>query len=232
MRFEALRETLLTGGIAPRHVRRYLVELSEHLDDLTAEQRTLGYDETDAALRAHARLGDDGELAKAMLEQKRFRSVVSRAPWLVFGVAPPVAGIAAAFLLIAPLALIARVLHMSSPGGILSPQWFQQLASGVTMLGNLALAPCLAMAFIILAVRQRMAGLWAILAVIVLALLDIQFQAHFPQAGHRGGTLSIGAAVWLIHPGSLVSAWPLAPTQLALTLSPLLFLNKMRARNA
>ena len=36
MRFEALRETLLQGGIAPRHVRRYLRELDDHLADLTA----------------------------------------------------------------------------------------------------------------------------------------------------------------------------------------------------
>ena len=78
MRFDTLRETLLAGGIAPRHVRRYLAELSEHLDDLTAEQRTLGYDATDAVLRAHARLGDDGELAKAMLEQPGMKSWPAR----------------------------------------------------------------------------------------------------------------------------------------------------------
>src|ERR1700754_3444929 len=107
MRFEALREILLKGGIAPRHVRRYLAELSEHLNDLTERQRAQGYEGEDAELRARALLGEDRELAAAMLEQRSLRSIAARAPWLVFGLLPPVAGIASAFALIAPLALIA-----------------------------------------------------------------------------------------------------------------------------
>src|SRR3954470_19062621 len=90
MRFEGLRETLLKGGIAPRHVRRYLGELSEHLEDLIKEQQALGYDAEDADVRARALLGEDPELAAAMLEQKRFRSLPARAPWLVFLLLPPV----------------------------------------------------------------------------------------------------------------------------------------------
>jgi len=91
MRFEALRETLLKGGVAPRHVRRYLAELSEHLDDLTAQQREVGYDAEDAAIRARARLGDDDRLAQAMLEQPGMRSWPARLPWLVFVALPPAA---------------------------------------------------------------------------------------------------------------------------------------------
>jgi hypothetical protein len=59
MPFDAVAETLLKGGIAPRHVRRYVRELAEHLDDLTAQQRAAGYDREGAASRARARLGDD-----------------------------------------------------------------------------------------------------------------------------------------------------------------------------
>jgi len=232
MGFEILRTRLLQGGIAPRHVRRYLTELSEHLDDLARQQRDAGYDAEDAASRARARLGSDDELASAMLEQKHLRSITARAPWAVFLLLPPVAGIAAAFALIAPLVLAAKMGRMTSPEGLHAPLWFQQMAAWVTMFGNLALAPCLAMAFIMLAVRQRMAATWAVCAVCVLALLDIQFEALFPPAGQTGGTLSIGAAAWMTHPGSMVSPWPLALVQLALTLMPLLFLNKIRARHA
>jgi hypothetical protein len=77
MPFETLREALLKGGVAPRHVRRYLAELSEHLDDLTAQQCEAGYDAEDAAIRARAKLGSDTELAGAMLEQKRFHSLAA-----------------------------------------------------------------------------------------------------------------------------------------------------------
>lgn len=232
MRFDLLRETLLKGGIAPRHVRRYLTELSEHLDDLTAQQREAGYDGEDAAIRARARLGGDAELAGAMLEQKQFRSLAARAPWAVFGLLPPVAGIVAAFALIAPLVLIAHIGRMTSPHGILAPSWFQQMAAVVAMLGNLTLPPLLAAIFVMLAVRQRIARAWPLLAVVLLALLDLQFRAQFPPPSHHGGSLSIGAALWLHHPGNLADAWPLAPVQLALTLLPLLWLCWMHRRSA
>jgi hypothetical protein len=44
MEFNTIRENLLRGGVAPRHVRRYLAELDDHLADLTAR-------ETDAGVR-------------------------------------------------------------------------------------------------------------------------------------------------------------------------------------
>ena len=37
-RFDRLTERLLTAGIAPRHVRRYARELSDHYDDLVREE--------------------------------------------------------------------------------------------------------------------------------------------------------------------------------------------------
>jgi hypothetical protein len=211
---------LLKGGIAPRHVRRYLAELTEHLDDLTEKQRAQGYDGEDAELRARALLGEDRELAAAMLEQKSLRSITARAPWLMFGFVPPVAAIASSFILIAPLALIARILHMSSPGGIHAPGWFQTLAFGVTGLGNLAVAPALAAGFVFLATRQRISWLWPLLAIVLIALLDLQFQAHFAPVGHRGGSLSVGAGIWLFHWQSWLETWPLSVTRLSLTLLP------------
>jgi hypothetical protein len=195
MPFESLREHLLKGGIAPRHVRRYLAELSEHLDDLTAGQRELGYDGEDAQLRARALLGEDCELAAAMLEQKSLRSLPVRAPWLIFGLLPPVAGIAAAFLLIAPLALIANVLHMVSPAGIDAPDWFRSLAFSLTGFGNLALGPLVAIGFATLAFRQRMALPWPLVAIILIALLDLQFSAHFRRhSWYRSDRLDIPCA--------------------------------------
>jgi hypothetical protein len=223
MRFDLLRETLLKGGVAPRHVRRYLTELCEHLDDLTAQQREAGYDGEDAVIRARARLGGDAELAGAMLEQKQFRSLAARAPWAVFGLLPPVAAIAAGFILIAPLALTARVLRLVTPTGIHAPFWFQELAHAVTGLGNLALAPLLAAGFILLATRQKMARAWPLLAVVLIALLDLQFSAHFPEPGKTGGALSIGAALWLSHIHSWLEAWPLSLARLLLTLLPALW---------
>ncbi len=228
MRFERLREILLRGGIAPRHVRRYLAELSEHLDDLTAKQRALGYEGEDANLRARALLGEDRELAAAMLEQKSLRSIPARAPWLIFGLLPPVAGIAASFVLIAPLALIARIFHMTTPGSIHAPGWFQTLAFTVTAIGNWALEPALAAGFVFLATRQRISYLWPMLTIVLIALLDLQFRAQFAPVGQHGGSLSIGATLWLFHARSWLESWPLSVARLLLTLLPAFWLFRKR----
>ena len=39
MPFDTVAETLLKGGIAPRHVRRYIGELCDHLEDGIAQQK-------------------------------------------------------------------------------------------------------------------------------------------------------------------------------------------------
>jgi hypothetical protein len=55
--FHQLRERLLRAGVAPRHVRRYLTELDEHLADLMAEEEAAGRSRADAETAAILRLG-------------------------------------------------------------------------------------------------------------------------------------------------------------------------------
>lgn len=86
--FSQLRERLLRFGIAPRHVRRYLKELAEHLDDLRAEEQRAGRSRRDTEAAALARLGSVDDLANAMVQQPQLRSWSARAPWLTFGFAP------------------------------------------------------------------------------------------------------------------------------------------------
>ncbi len=72
--FSELRERILRAGVAPRHVRRYLRELADHLADLTAEEERAGRSPTDAHFAALRRLGEMGDLAKAMIDQCQFQS--------------------------------------------------------------------------------------------------------------------------------------------------------------
>lgn len=83
-----LRERLLRAGVAPRHVRRYLTELGDHLADLTAEEERVGRSRADAESAALVRLGEMDDLAKAMTERREFQSWCVRAPWAVFGIVP------------------------------------------------------------------------------------------------------------------------------------------------
>lgn len=63
--FRELRERLLLAGVAPRHLRRYLSELRDHLADLKAEEERAGRNRSEAEKRALLRLGGIDELANA-----------------------------------------------------------------------------------------------------------------------------------------------------------------------
>ena len=86
--FYELHERLLRAGVAPRHVRRYVGELTDHLADLRAEEVNSGRNAADAESAALARLGNMDDLAKAMIEQRQFQSWCARAPWAMFSLAP------------------------------------------------------------------------------------------------------------------------------------------------
>jgi hypothetical protein len=197
--FEALRERLLRAGIAPRHVRRYLRELTEHLADLTAEQRAAGYDEDNAAIRARALLGDDAELAAAMEEQPGFRSLVARFPWAVFLLAPPlVMAICTAFpvLLVALFAKLALILSLIERG-TLEPPGLQSAIRLVLETGNLLALPLAMLLMTIIVWRQRLSPAWLLLSLAVLWPLllcaSIDFPATAEIARKSGASLSLGA---------------------------------------
>lgn len=86
--FYELRERLLRAGVAPRHVRRYLAELTDHLADLRAEEERAGRSRADAEAAALVRLGSMEDLARAMIGKRQLQSWSARAPWAMFGLAP------------------------------------------------------------------------------------------------------------------------------------------------
>jgi hypothetical protein len=179
MRFESLRESLLKGGVAPRHVRRYLAELTEHLDDLTEKQRAQGYEGEDAASRARALLGEDRELAAAMLEQKALRSIPARAPWLVFLLLPPVL---TAVIGLALYAAVYSIGYGAAKINALLPLPESGLigfsTAAMTAVQALA-APTMAALLVLLTQRQRLKPIWPLLGIALLLLLTPLFSAHF-----------------------------------------------------
>jgi len=175
--FPALRETLLRAGIAPRHVRRYLSELTDHLADLTAEEQSQGLSPSDARAAALTRLGSLKTLADAMTSQPRLHSLSARAPWAVFSLTP--------LLLLAALWLISLCLlrlgwHLfmpvaNTPFGsepfphtFLDPHNIYFQLDRALYLGGPILAGWY-MAFT--AARQRVNTLWPILSLALLTLL-------------------------------------------------------------
>lgn len=159
-----LRERLLRGGVAPRHVRRYLRELTEHLADLTAEERAAGYAGPDAENAALARLGNMDELAEAMIRQRQFQSWANRAPWLTFG-GGSLAALAAAYLIACSLLLCGWKLFMPT-----AETPFGQTLSGMHAFAKVYFvadkswyfgAPIVVgLGIAIIAVRQRLNSVW------------------------------------------------------------------------
>ncbi|HEX2761658.1 MAG TPA: hypothetical protein VHM27_14135 [Rhizomicrobium sp.] len=190
MPFETVAEALLKGGIAPRHVRRYIGELTDHLQDAIAQQKAAGYSDEDARIRARALLGDDRELTAAMLEQTRFRSWPARLPWLVFVVAPFfVLTLASMGLLIPIFAIGDGAQHVHNVTGI-PPDFLRQL-SWVLLTGlNLLALPALALGLGALAHRQRLNPLWPVAGIMLLLPLFLHVGMAFGDpALHRPGSL-------------------------------------------
>lgn len=232
MPFDTLRETLLKGGIAPRHVRRYLRELDDHLGDLTEQQRASGYDGEDAAIRARARLGEDSELATAMLARREFRALAARAPWAVFGLLTPLAILlsytAATLLLVGLVKLAAAVM------GENLPHWFHVLAQAVALGSNLGMPVLLGAGLAMLAWRQRLSLGWALLGALLIALAAMQVHVAFPAAGMHGG---IGVALFPWWPTALrhpdAGEWLLIAAQSLLAIVPVTVLSfRNRRRTA
>jgi hypothetical protein len=225
MPFETLAETLLKGGIAPRQVRRYVRELDDHLDDLTAQQRAAGYDGEDAASRARARLGDDDGLAQAMLEQPGMRSWPARLPWLVFVALPPAATLLLGTLLYAAVYFIgndAATINAVIP--VPQTLLIGFSVAAMTAIGVLA-APVAATLLVLLAYRQRLKRLWPLLGIALLLLATPMFSSRFGHHTHLG-----------VHYGLVITTkwrevvrfWPLMLSR-ALTLLPAAWLIRRRS---
>lgn len=246
MRFEGLRETLLRGGIAPRHVRRYLRELEEHYADLYAAQREAGFEPEDAAIRARARLGGDAELAAAMIDQRDFRSISARFPWAIFPLLPlpaVIAGLALPlFLLIGLVKLYGFWIGAST---FVVPDWYRLLAGLLIPSAWFAVMPLATLALTIIVWRQRLSILWLLPCLLLLLPLITDLHADFPTAAeirqHKQNYFSVGLGwawgiwgtgnepIWRLLPGNLEKElaagvyWGLA-RQLLILAPPLLLL--------
>ena len=233
--FKSLEERLLRGGIAPRHVKRYLRELDEHLSDITEAQAARGHDSPTAAARAHAALGPDEELADAMLKRGDFRSLSARFPWLVFGVLP---------LLALSLAVPCHMLLLVVLKQLSSPALFPTLEEMVLFTGNFILVPAIALLFVFIARRHRRSLVWPILSTAIILILSPQWDNQ-PITGLAPGF----SAVQLLYQYSdetirssvtplfmsawwrlMAVQWPMFTTQYLLILFPLAALVRVRRR--
>ena len=86
--FKQFRSELLQAGISPRHVRRTITELEDHLDDLVDAQLASGCDAATAQRRAGREMGSLTDVAIAMRACPELQSWAYRYPRLAVVVYP------------------------------------------------------------------------------------------------------------------------------------------------
>ena len=198
--FDRLSDRLLRAGIAPRHVRRYVRELSDHFEDLVSEEKAGGAGRELAETRALSRLGNDDDLAEAMLARPELRSLAARYPWAVFGLGP-VAMLAVGFA--AALAVEIGIIELATAYGSaigLKPgpdaaRWFTR-AMLVWNTFAVYFAPLgFAALLYLVGSRQRMRPAWIVTGVSLICVLGGFQNLIFYDTGCKGcGVLLVQSA--------------------------------------
>ena len=189
--FHELRERLLLAGVAPRHAMRYIAELTDHLDDLRAEEEHAGSNKKDAEAAALLRLGGPHDLCKAMIEQRQFQSRSVRAPWAVFGLVP--------MMLVAGVYFISALILWSG-WKIFIPNFdtpFIRIHGvaifyfGVGRLLYFAGPILVGWSLGLIAIRQRLRALWPGFALTLIALMSGMAQIQARRTAFPAGSLHI-----------------------------------------
>ncbi len=225
--FVELAESLLHGGVSPRHVRRTIAELEAHLQDLVDELCARGLSPEQAALEARARLGSDDVLAASVLARPELQSWVHRLPWAAFAVVPVLSFLAA--LVGSMVTFVFLVEGLKSVFG-LSPQAWSPvrtltpmlLTSMLWVLPGLAAAP-----YVWLAASRRVGAKWPVVGIVLIALIGatVNMGLEWPVPPSRG-SFSAGIGI-----GTDNVVQPLARAGLTMTLA-LVPLAWRRARRA
>jgi hypothetical protein len=216
--FHDLKERLLEAGVAPRHVRRYLRELHEHLADLTAEQEHTGLNRSEAESAALLRLGSIEHLATAMIGQRQFQAWSARLPWAAFALAPVVVLAATWFVALFALWLGWQIWlpgadtpfgvahgavqrHITDPANLYF-QFDRLLYFGAPILVGWGVA--------LIAARQRLKTIWPYVGFVLIGLLGATAQVY---ASRTAVPHALGHIALHFHLGFLQNDGPIGLLQ-------------------
>ncbi len=187
-RFGRVRERLLRGGVAPRHVRRTITELEGHFADIVSELQSTGLSEVESESRAAVRLGSEDVLVASVLARPELRSWSRRWPWFAFGLLPLM--IFASLFLLSIMALLQTVEFAQHSLGwtpARSPEllWLRD----ALVISAMWLAPLIAAAgTCLLAARRRAPIAWPLVTTILIGILSAltTVTLEWPASAPRG----------------------------------------------
>jgi len=227
--FHELHERLLRAGVAPRHVRRYLAELSDHLADLIAEEQLAGHNRADAESAALLRLGSSDDLARAMIGQHQFQAWSARAPWATFGLGPLALLVAAYFLACLILWSGWQIFLPLSRTPFVRIDGIAVLFFGVGRSIYFAAPILVGWVIVLIAARQRLKLLWPIAGLVPIAFIASMARVHVtrPSVPGAAGHVSMGLSFPTIQGVFFTLLYVLVI--LSLTLLPYLLWRLLRA---
>lgn len=185
--FDELRERLLRAGVAPRHVRRYLSELGDHLSDLKMDERSAGRSPADAEAAALIRLGGMDDLANAMIEKRQFRSWSNRAPWAIFSLGPLLMLAVAYFIALLILWSGWQIFLLGADTPFLRIEGFAIFYFGVGKLIYFGAPILVGWIVFLVAARQRFHVLWPIIGTTLVAFVSGAAQVRASRTAIPGG---------------------------------------------
>jgi hypothetical protein len=218
-RFNELREALLRAGVGTRHVRRAVLEIENHCQQLIDEERERGASDHDARIEAHRRLGTNLVLVQRYAARPELLAWSHRWPSIWFLLLPLITYLAVSA---ATLMVVMAVAHQMAPylhQIHVAPQVTYRigLAARIVLLWLFPLF--VATAFAVLAYRRRVALRWPLIGIVLISALAslINVVVRFTGGPAPG---AVGAGIGLSPetlPGQITHAAILA----SLTLLPL-----------
>lgn len=198
--FSSLHSTLLRGGMAPRHAKRAIKEMRQHLADLEADALGEGLTPEEAESRAQQTLGEKDEIARQFLARPELISWSHRYPKTIY-LLGPLFSFCALFVLINFLFLFLSIsfLDIFDSSGVdeprVLPPWFVWLCHLVLGFTVYALMPLLAISYCLSAKRHMISMRWPLVGAILLTVLAAGFNYHVaPEGVGEQGQGSIGIA--------------------------------------
>jgi len=198
--FDRLRERLLQGGVARRHVHRTLAELRDHYDDALTDEHGQGRDGDAAAQAAWARLGSEDEIARSIFARPELRSLADRFPRTVFGAGPLLLWCALTFVSVAGVIAFLKglqALDVLPPRGTPEALWVQSPVNAVVFFYIRILPIIIGAAIAVTAARHSLARSWTMIGTLAISLLSAfaTLSVKFPTVPGMPGQLNIGFGV-------------------------------------
>jgi len=188
--FSSLPGRLLSGGVAPRHVKRIIAELQDHYTDLYDEGMKHGLSQQDANAEALARIGKEDDLVAEVLSKQELRSWTSRWPKAIYGIGPVVTAITVFFASLLPFVLL--LVEEEERKLYLPPVWMQSLIEAGFFAVVYILPLIIAATVCHQASLRRDTLVWPIVGLVVLCIVysPVHIEVIWPTLPDVSGNLS------------------------------------------